>query len=61
MAKRTPALDLRRYAWRNGRRDGLYGRIGVIEARGKLGSVLVRWEDGSADVVSRRALRKVSK
>lgn len=35
--------------------------MGVVVARGKMGSVMVKWVDGGADVVSVRALRRVVK
>lgn len=56
---------LRRYAWRKGRRRGLFGRIGIVIARGKKGSVRVRWVDQrvawetDSDIVSARSLRRV--
>lgn len=49
-----------RFAWRNNpRRAQLYGQRCRILASGSLGSVLVEWENGSRDIVSRRALRRV--
>lgn len=48
-----------RYAWENNaKRARLKGRACEVIARGALGSVLVRFEDGSREVISRRALRR---
>lgn len=47
------------YAWRNNeKRATLFGRQCRVVARGKMGSVLIEFEDGSREVVSRRALRR---
>lgn len=49
------------YAWRNNaKRALLYKRPCRIIAAGKLGSVLVEFEDGGREVVSRRALRRLA-
>ena len=48
-----------RYAWRLARKPELYGRLCRIVIVGKrMNSVLVEFEDGQREVVSRRALRK---
>jgi hypothetical protein len=47
------------YVWgNNAKRSALSGRRCEVLARGALGSVLVRFEDGQREVVSRRALRR---
>jgi hypothetical protein len=54
---------LYRYVWKNNdKRAGLYGRECIIEASGKKNSVLIRFiDDGQQEIVSRNALKKVSK
>lgn len=54
---------LYRYAWKNNeKRAGLYGRECLIEAYGKKNSVLIRFVDnGQQEIVSRNALKKVSR
>ena len=48
-----------RYVWgNNAKRAELKGRACEVLARGALGSVLVRLENGQREVVSRRALRR---
>ena len=48
-----------RYAWgNNAKRAELKDLSCEVLARGALGSVLVRFEDGRREVVSRRALRR---
>ena len=48
-----------RYAWKNNpKRAQMYGRACRILARGALGSVLVEFEGGQREIVSRRALRR---
>jgi uncharacterized protein YaiL (DUF2058 family) len=48
-----------RYAWGNNvKRAALRGLPCEVLARGALGSVLVRFEDGRREIVSRRALRR---
>ena len=50
-----------RFAWRNNpRRAQLFGLRCRVIARGTMGSVLVEWESGARDIVSRRALRRVA-
>ncbi len=47
------------YAWgNNAKRAELKGRACEVLARGAMSSVLVRFEDGRREVVSRRALRR---
>lgn len=47
------------YAWRNNeKRAALFGRPCRVVARGRMGSVLIEFEDGRREVVSRRALRR---
>jgi hypothetical protein len=50
-----------RYVWGNNeKRRALKGRACVIEATGNLGSAQIRFlDDGSREIVSRRALRLV--
>jgi hypothetical protein len=50
-----------RFVWKNNaKRLQLFGRRCVIDCVLKMGSVLIRFvDDGSFEVVSRRALRKV--
>ena len=48
-----------RYTWRKHRRPELYGRRCRIVCHGARNSVCVEWEDGTRDIVSRRALRKI--
>ena len=48
-----------RYAWGNNpKRAELKARACEVLARGALGSVLIRFENGQCEVVSRRALRR---
>lgn len=48
-----------RYAWANNtKRAKLKGRSCEVLARGAMNSVLVRFEHGRREVVSRRALRR---
>jgi hypothetical protein len=48
-----------RYAWgNNAKRADLKGRACEVLAGGALGSLLVRFEDGRREVISRRALRR---
>jgi hypothetical protein len=52
-------MTTHRYAWgNNSKRAALRGRRCEVLARGGLGSVLVRFEDGHREIVSRRALRR---
>jgi hypothetical protein len=49
-----------RYSWGNNpKRATLKGRLCRILAAGKKNSVMVEFEDGQREIVSRRALRKV--
>lgn len=48
------------YGWRTGRRAELYRRRCRVVAAGRMGSVKVQWDDGSCDIVSRRALRRMT-
>jgi len=49
-----------RYAWQNNpKRQALYGHRCRVLVRGRANSALVKFEDGSMEVVSRNALRKV--
>lgn len=50
-----------RYVWRKDRRPELYGRRCCVVCRLAKGSVVVEWETGGCDVVSKRALRKVAR
>jgi hypothetical protein len=52
-----------RYTWKNNeKRARLYDRECIIEASGKKNSVLIRFiDDGQQEIVSRNALKKVSK
>lgn len=59
-----------RYAWKNNpqmglypcpKRSTLYGRHCFIVASLALGSVIVEFENGQREVISRRALRKLKK
>jgi len=48
-----------RYAWGNNpKRAKMKNRICRIIASGRMGSVLVEFEDGQREITSRRALRK---
>lgn len=48
------------YRWRNNpRRAELYGRRCRILVSGKLGTVLVQFENGERVTTSRRALRRI--
>lgn len=48
------------YAWRNNeKRARLFKRPCRIVAAGKLGSVMIEFEDGGREIVSRRALRRL--
>lgn len=55
----TDPSPTHRYTWRKGRRPELYGRLCRVLVALRMNSVIVEWEDGMRDVVSRRALRKV--
>lgn len=47
------------YVWKNNeKRAGLYGRRCRVIARGRMNSVLIEFEDGQREVVSRYALRR---
>lgn len=49
-----------RFAWKNNpKRAELFGKRCRIVASGSKGSVMVEFEDGTEEIVSRRALRKV--
>ena len=49
------------YAWRNNeKRARLYKRPCHIVASGRMGSVLIEFDDGGREVVSRRALRRLA-
>jgi len=49
-----------RFAWRNNpKRAALHGRRCRILVAGAMGSVLVEFENGQRELISRRALRKV--
>jgi len=46
------------YAWRNNeKRLTLYRRLCRIVARGRMNSILIEFEDGQREVVSRNAVR----
>jgi hypothetical protein len=48
------------YAWKNNpKRKTLYGRKCRIVARGKMNSILIEFEDGQRECVSRNAVRKI--
>lgn len=48
------------YAWKNNeKRRTLYGRKCQVLARGKMNSVLIEFENGKREVVSRNSVRKV--
>ncbi len=47
------------YKWKNNiKRQSLYGRKCQILAHGKKNSVLVEFEDGNKEIISRYALRR---
>jgi len=49
------------YSWRNNpKRRAMYGKQCKALAWGKKNSVLVEFEDGNKEVISRNALRKVN-
>lgn len=49
-----------RYAWRNNaKRKTLYGRWCRIICSGAMNSVLIEFENGQREIVSRRALRRI--
>ena len=52
---------LYRYCWKNNeRRRAMYGRVCRVVCRGTMNSALIEFvDDGSREVVSRNALRKV--
>ena len=51
-----------RYSWRKARKPELFGRHCRIVVVGKrMNSVLVEFEDGQREAVSRRALRKAER
>lgn len=55
-----PQVDAFVYAWGNNPKRATYkGRTCYVEARGKMRSVLIRFENGERTVTSERALRKV--
>lgn len=48
------------YAWKNNpKREELYGRRFRVIARGSMNSVLVEFEDGQKEIISRNAIRRV--
>lgn len=48
------------YAWKNNpKRLTFYRRLCRILARGGLGSVLIEFENGQREIVSRRAVRRL--
>jgi hypothetical protein len=48
-----------RYAWHNNpKRETLYNRICRVLKRGKKNSILIEFEDGQREIVSRNAIRK---
>ena len=50
------------YTWKNNdKREILYGKRFRILVRGRANSALVEFEDGTREVISRNALRKVQK
>lgn len=50
-----------KYAWGNNpKRATMKGRMCHIVATGKMGSVLIEFENGQREISSRRALRKLS-
>lgn len=49
------------YRWKNNaKRLTMFGRKCVVLARGKMNSVLIRFEDGQREVVSRYAVRRIA-
>ena len=47
------------YAWRNNaKRQSLFGRHCRVLARGNMNSVLVEFENGQKEIISRNALRR---
>ncbi len=50
------------FVWRNNeKRRLLYGKRCRVVARGKMNSALIEFEDGTREIVSRNALRKVER
>ncbi len=50
------------FIWRNNeKRHLLYGKRCRVVARGKMNSALIEFEDGTREIVSRNALRKVER
>lgn len=48
------------YAWKNNpKRRELYGRKCRIVARGKMNSILIEFENGQRECVSRNAVRRI--
>lgn len=48
-----------RYAWGNNpKRAAMKGRLCRVIASGRMGSVLIEFENGQREITSRRALRK---
>lgn len=48
-----------RFAWKNNpKRATLFGRRCRLVVSGKMGSVMVEFENGQREIVSRRALRR---
>jgi len=48
------------YGWKNNaKRRALYGRRCRALARGKMNSVLVEFEDGNREIISRRAIKNL--
>lgn len=49
-----------RYVWKNNpRRKELHGRECRIVARGKMNSILIEFEDGLRECVSRNSVRRI--
>ena len=56
----SPRLVWYRYCWRNNvKRLQLFGRKCRILAQGNRNSVLIEFENGDKEIVSRRALRRI--
>ena len=48
------------YGWKNNeRRAAMFGRPCRVVVRGAMGSVMVEFEDGQREIISRRALRRL--
>ena len=48
------------YAWRNNeKRVTMYGRPCRIVARGTMNSIMIEFEDGQREIVSRRSVRRL--